>query len=130
MLLTVHKLFEDDFWQTWLKFCDKMDQPIWMRIIYNINYCYATRMKSGDKFLISLAKLVLKTKASIYSSINPLSANPMSNTLKQFVNKLPTNCLSVFDHFVKLVLKELIKVLKYWKLCLDFKFELYHCILC
>ena len=36
--------------------------------------------------------------------INPLSANPTkwSNTLN-----LPTNCLSMFDHFVKLVLKGL-----------------------
>ena len=35
---------------------------------------------------------------------NPLSANPIkwSNTLKQFVDKLPTNCLSVFDHYVGL----------------------------
>ena len=35
-------------------------------------------------------------------SINPLSANPTkwSNTFKQFVSKLPTSCLSVFDHFV------------------------------
>ena len=35
---------------------------------------------------------------------NSLSANPpkWSNTLKQFVGSLPTNCLSVFDHFVKL----------------------------
>ena len=34
--------------------------------------------------------------------INPLSANPTkwSNTLKQFVGNLTTNCLSVFDHFV------------------------------
>ena len=41
------------------------------------------------------------------SLINPLSANPTkwSNTLKQFVGKLPTNCLSVFDHFVGLALK-------------------------
>ena len=48
-----------------------------------------------------------------------LSANPTkwSNTLKQFVGKLPTNCLSVFDHFVKLVLKGLKeqKVL-FWKI--------------
>ena len=42
-------------------------------------------------------------------NINFLSANPTkwSNTLKQFVGKLPTNCLSVFDHFVKWALKEL-----------------------
>ena len=41
--------------------------------------------------------------------INPLSANftKWSNTLKQFVSKLPTNFLSVFDHFVGLVLKGL-----------------------
>ena len=44
-----------------------------------------------------------------YMEINPLSANPTKwpSTLKQFVAKLPTNCLSVFDHFVKLALKEL-----------------------
>ena len=42
--------------------------------------------------------------------VNPLSTNPTkrSNTLKQFVGKLPTNCLSVFDHFVGLALKGLI----------------------
>ena len=41
--------------------------------------------------------------------VNSLSANPTkwSNTLKQFLGKLPTNCLSVFDHFVKLALKGL-----------------------
>ena len=41
--------------------------------------------------------------------LNPLSANPTkwSNTLKQFVGKLPTNCLSEFDHFVGLALKVL-----------------------
>ena len=30
-----------------------------------------------------------------------------SNKLKQFVGSLPTNCLSMFDHFVRLVLKGL-----------------------
>ena len=41
--------------------------------------------------------------------LNPLMANitKWSNTLKQFVGKLATNCLSVFDHFVGLALKEL-----------------------
>ena len=39
--------------------------------------------------------------------INLLSANftKWSNTLKQFVGNLPTNCLNVFDHFVGLALK-------------------------
>ena len=42
-------------------------------------------------------------------SINPLSANftKWSNTLKQLVSNLPTNCLSVFDQFVGLALKGL-----------------------
>ena len=38
--------------------------------------------------------------------INPLSPNftKWSNTLKQFVGKLHTSCLSVFDYFVGLAL--------------------------
>ena len=41
--------------------------------------------------------------------LNPLIANltKWSNTLKRFVCNLPTNCLSVFDHFVGLALKGL-----------------------
>ena len=40
---------------------------------------------------------------------NPLRANPIkwSKVLKQFVDKLPTSCLSVFDRFVWLALKGL-----------------------
>ena len=42
---------------------------------------------------------------------NPLSANftKWSITLKQFVGKSPTNCLSVFDHFVGLPLKRMLR---------------------
>ena len=48
---------------------------------------------------------ILNAKIDYYS--NPLSANPTiwSNTLNQFVGNLPTNCLSVFDDFVRLALK-------------------------
>ena len=44
-----------------------------------------------------------------YWYLNPLSADPTKwpNTLKQFVGKLPTNCLSVFDRFMRLALKGL-----------------------
>ena len=38
-----------------------------------------------------------------------------SNTPKQFVGKLPTNYLSVFDHFVRLGLKGLNKWCKVFK---------------
>ena len=43
------------------------------------------------------------------NSLNPFSANPTkwSNTLKQLAGSLPMNCLSAFDHFMKLVLKRL-----------------------
>ena len=48
-------------------------------------------------------------KSKLQFDIKPLSANPTkwSNTLKQFVGKLPTNCLGVFDHFAGLALKGL-----------------------
>ena len=41
--------------------------------------------------------------------LKPLSTNltKWSNTLKQFVGKLLTNCLSVFDYFVGSVFKRL-----------------------
>ena len=46
-------------------------------------------------------------EGTIIDKINPLSAKftKRSNTLKQFVGNLPTNCLSVFDRFVGLALK-------------------------
>ena len=70
------------------------------------------RLKRKFSAVTELLSSILKNeilKASIFCQHNPLSANPTkwSNTLKQFVGKLPTNCLSVFDHFVKLALKEI-----------------------
>ena len=54
--------------------------------------------------------------------LNPLSAKftKWLNTLKQIVGKLPTNCLSVFDHFVGLALKGLITQ---WKSSLQGTFK-------
>ena len=58
---------------------------------------------------------ILSPKSRHYQlqRINPLSANTTiwSNTLKQFVGNLPTNCLNVFDHFVKLALKGLTTII-------------------
>ena len=50
-----------------------------------------------------------KVNSEMKINVNPLSANitKWSNTLKQFFSKLPTNCFSVFDHFVGLALKRL-----------------------
>ena len=68
--------------------------------------------------LVSNWVLLLKLKlCKFILFLNPLSDNPTkwSNTLKQFVDNLPTNCLSVFDHFVGLALKGLTKqMMKYY----------------
>ena len=57
---------------------------------------------------------------NMFTFFNPLNTNTAkwSNTLKQFVGNLPTNCLSVFDHFVELVLKGLTEI---WSLRVIFK---------
>ena len=55
----------------------------------------------GQRFQLGVWSTFLSTTKILLIYI-PLSANPtkLSNTRKQFVGKLPTNCLSVFDHFV------------------------------
>ena len=59
-------------------------------LLHKINYYFLFGIDSGLHF------------ASY--RINPVSTNPTkwSNTLKQFVGRLPTNCLSVLDHFAGL----------------------------
>ena len=84
-----NKLFCSVFIADWIQF------PInWVRsnLIWKQNWDFLT---------------VNRIKASVLNiEILPyaLSAKPTewSNTLRQFVSKLPTNCLSVFDHFVML----------------------------
>ena len=60
-------------------------------------------------FPLDSAKIKRGWDNPFFNYFNPLSANitKWSNTLKQFVSKLPTNCLSVFDHFMILALKGL-----------------------
>ena len=50
-----------------------------------------------------------KQNVSLYQILKPLSAKfiKWSNTLKQIVGRLPTICLSVFDHFSGLAFKGL-----------------------
>ena len=68
-VLTVNKLFEHDFWQNGLKFYNKVDLAMRIRIIYNVKHCYAIHLKFVEKFLTSLSKLVLKVNTSICSTI-------------------------------------------------------------
>ena len=90
-------------------------------MIYSLNYPYSVRIRKNtdqnilEFGLFSRSENIKNSHPSVHNSflssgVNPLSANPTkwSNTLKQFVGFLPTNCLSVFDHFVGLALKGLI----------------------
>ena len=54
--------------------------------------------------------VIVTLKRLRQSGLNPLNANftKWPNTLKQFVGNLPTNCFSVFGHFVALALKGLL----------------------
>ena len=40
-----------------------------MGVTYNVKHCYVFHLKFGDKFLTFLAKLVVKTKANICSTV-------------------------------------------------------------
>ena len=65
----------------------------------------------------NLVKLVIITISFSISDPNRSKRQPhkQSNRLKQFVSNLPTNCLTVFDHFVGLALKGLTKqMMKYY----------------
>ena len=71
-----------------------------------------TGFKESWKSILRKSQLELFNKLieeNAFNFFNSLNANytKWSNTLKQFVGKLSTNCLSVFDHFVKLALKGL-----------------------
>ena len=68
------------------------------------SFLYDSRTKSNQK---NGKRKLQEMHEQIY--FNPLNANPTkrSNTLKKFVNNLPTNCLSVFGSFVGLALKGL-----------------------
>ena len=72
----------------------------------------STGFKESWKSILRKSQLELFNKLieqNAFNFFNSLNANytKWSNTLKQFVGKLSTNCLSVFDHFVKLALKGL-----------------------
>ena len=102
-----------------------------MALIKSLEECYSRQFRYGISFLslsISdiphLNKLIsfyiyrnnvqhnnwwtkLEWSFFVFKFFNLLNANftKWSNTLKQIVGNLPTNCLSVFDHFVGLALK-------------------------
>ena len=71
-----------------------------------MTYFYVTITGDFERFQYFIAKHIYSKTKILFS---PLSAShtKCSNIFKQLVDNLPTNCLSVFDHFAKLALKGL-----------------------
>ena len=71
---------------------------------------FFTKQITAKLLTILIKSFIIDIFTSEVFIVNPLSANhtKWSNTLNKFVGKLPTNCLSWFDHFVELELKGLI----------------------
>ena len=82
----------------------KINKPWIYFIMKNIfdRYFYKTT-------ILCLAFILYQKYFSWWNGLNPLNTSPTkwSSTLKQFVDNLPTNYLSVFDQLVKLALKGL-----------------------
>ena len=83
---------------------------------FKMNYIYGVPgIKIQRAEIINPDKYSRKNEDSFMNLkvVNPFSANPTkwSNTLRQFVGRLLTNCFSVFDHFVGLALNGLIVVI-------------------
>ena len=76
----------------------------------NFYYILDSSHHFADSFFI-FKENTLKNLKQPLQTTSSFSVNftKWSNTLKQFVGSLPTNCLSVFAHFVGLALKGLIK---------------------
>ena len=71
-------------------------------LLYNLHDC---TLKNDEKYFLFHFKMVKHTQTvEKYFLFSPTK---WSNTLKQSVGKLPTNCLSVFDHFVIFALRGL-----------------------
>ena len=68
------------------------------------NYLYERKHYEQSKFDFGVVLTRYMSFIAFFHCINSLSPKfiTWSNTLKQFAGKLPTNCLSVFDHFVGL----------------------------
>ena len=74
-----------------------------LRLVYNdYDFSFEELFEKDESYRVHH----YNTAALAAEMFNPLSANATkwSNTLKQLVGKLPTDCLSVFDHFVALAL--------------------------
>ena len=105
---------------TFLKFCSELQQ-LHQRDFFtgdgdlfcwclwtNLNFIITKiRPKSFSQYSNPFQADILYIRLKCFNRLNA-NFTKWSNTLKQFFENLPTNCLSVIDHFVGLVLKGLI----------------------
>ena len=86
-------------------------QSVWhWRQFSRWSYINSSQFLKGNLTLPSTIRCTLvELHQYVYMFRKQSNENPTKwpNTLKQFVGKLPTNCLSVFGHFVNLALKGL-----------------------
>ena len=73
-----------------------------------MTFQWTPAVKGITKFQVRQVKSDVKVDVKMF--LNCLGVNPTkwSNTLKQVVGNLPTNCSNLFDHFVGLALEGLI----------------------
>ena len=85
---------------------------ILLLLFYRYFHSFFRHLKFEVTFFINFAIVWCDFTNIIHIITNSLSTSftKWSNTLKQFVGKLPTNCLCVFDYFVGLARKGLIYI--------------------
>ena len=65
----MYKLFEHKNGSITIKFNNKMDLSLRVKIIYNVKHCNIIRLKFEDRFLTSFINLATEVKVSFYSTI-------------------------------------------------------------
>ena len=76
-------------------------------VVFEFTHYLSVSVRKMYFVKISLSLRIQHCLGILQEFIISLSANPTKwpNKLKQFVGNLPTNCLSVFDHFVNSAFK-------------------------
>ena len=107
--MTNIKTFSDNHQMLWLTPKDKSKEKTMKTLKLSTSYFMNISQQTFNHTLVSyMKKFRAKCKTSLVSFdslLNPLSANRRKWSM--CLTKLPTNCLSVFDHFVGLALKGL-----------------------
>ena len=97
------------FWRRWKRqwYCSILNSSLVNIYFVNISYNYLLGKKKAFEFFCYLQYLSFFRQKYFLIWINPLSSNPTewSNVLKTIRQQWSTDCLSVFDYFIKSMLK-------------------------